>query len=263
MTKLCVARALLGGRAGASGSKVLRVCTHQQSRRFGGCCHVPAPSASLQHGDDCSEGAKEQAFQIDQLPTVKWGPALIRDELGPDAARLAGETPRVAVITDKVVADLEIFEVTASCCRLLMTARPSVPTKCCPCIQDAISSLRRAGLDFGVYDEVMVEPTDASFEDAARFAADGKFTAYVSVGGGSVIDTCKVANLLATHPAPLMDYVNAPLGKAVPVPSPLQPHIACPTTTGEIGSLNPHFMLNPDPNPKGPAPSAPVTPSVT
>jgi hydroxyacid-oxoacid transhydrogenase len=79
---------------------------------------------------------------------------------------------------------------------------------------------------------VTVEPTDASFEEAARFAADGDFTAYISVGGGSVIDTCKVANLLATHPAPLMDYVNAPLGRALAIPSPLRPHIACPTTTG-------------------------------
>ena len=33
---------------------------------------------------------------------------------------------------------------------------------------------------------------------------------YVSLGGGSVIDTGKAANLYATHPAPLRTYVNAP-----------------------------------------------------
>jgi hydroxyacid-oxoacid transhydrogenase len=47
-----------------------------------------------------------------------------------------------------------------------------------------------------------------------------------------VIDTCKIADLLATHPAELLDYVNAPLGRAVAVPGALAPHVACPTTSG-------------------------------
>ena len=54
----------------------------------------------------------------------------------------------------------------------------------------------------------------------------------MSVGGGSVIDTAKAANLFATHPADLHDYVNAPVGAGRPVPGPLAPHIACPTTSG-------------------------------
>jgi hydroxyacid-oxoacid transhydrogenase len=54
------------------------------------------------------------------------------------------------------------------------------------------------------YDDASVEPTDASFKAAARFAADGKFDGYVSVGGGSAIDTAKAANLYATHPADFM-----------------------------------------------------------
>ena len=46
------------------------------------------------------------------------------------------------------------------------------------------------------------------------------------------MDTCKAANLLASYPADLMTYVNAPIGAAQPVPGPLKPHIACPTTCG-------------------------------
>ena len=83
-----------------------------------------------------------------------------------------------------------------------------------------------------VYDEVHVEPTDASFVHAAAFARDGRFDGYVSVGGGSVIDTCKAALLYATYPADFAAYVNKPLGEARPVPGPLPPHIACPTTCG-------------------------------
>jgi hydroxyacid-oxoacid transhydrogenase len=67
---------------------------------------------------------------------------------------------------------------------------------------------------------------------AAEFAREGGFDGYVSVGGGSVIDTCKAAALYATYPAPFAAYVNAPLGEGRAVPGPLPPHVACPTTTG-------------------------------
>lgn len=84
-----------------------------------------------------------------------------------------------------------------------------------------------------IYDAVRVESTDQSFLAAARFATEGKFDGYVSVGGGSVIDTCKAANLHASWPTgDFLDYVNAPIGSGKPVPGLLKPHIACPTTCG-------------------------------
>jgi len=79
---------------------------------------------------------------------------------------------------------------------------------------------------------VRVEPTDASLQDAARFARESAVDGFVSVGGGSVMDTCKAANLYATHPAEFMTYVNAPIGAGQKVPGPVRPHIACPTTSG-------------------------------
>jgi alcohol dehydrogenase class IV len=94
------------------------------------------------------------------------------------------------------------------------------------------ASLEAAGLEVVVYDRVHVEPTDVSFADATRFAIEARVDGFVSVGGGSVIDTAKAANLYATHPADLLTYVNAPIGAAEPVPGPLKPHIACPTTSG-------------------------------
>src|SRR6266496_1114033 len=93
-------------------------------------------------------------------------------------------------------------------------------------------SLEAAGVEATIYDDVVVEPTTASFQAAARFAAEGRFDGYVSVGGGSVMDTCKAANLYATHPAEFMTYVNAPIGGGQKVPGALKPHIACPTTSG-------------------------------
>jgi alcohol dehydrogenase class IV len=87
-------------------------------------------------------------------------------------------------------------------------------------------------VDVAVYDGVEIEPSDRSFADAIRFAADGRFDGYVSVGGGSVMDTCKAANLYSTHRGEFMTYVNAPIGDGQRVPGALKPHIACPTTIG-------------------------------
>jgi alcohol dehydrogenase class IV len=101
-----------------------------------------------------------------------------------------------------------------------------------PFFERAHRSLLSAGIEVEIYDDAHVEPTDASFLDAARFAAGAKLDGFVSVGGGSVIDTCKAANLYATHPAELLEYVNAPIGRGRPIPGPLRPHIACPTTSG-------------------------------
>ena len=101
-----------------------------------------------------------------------------------------------------------------------------------PPLATVTASLKAAGVDFAIYDEVRVEPTDESFKAATRFAVEGGFDGFFSVGGGSVIDTCKAANLYSTYPADFLTYVNAPVGDGKPVPGPLKPHIACPTTSG-------------------------------
>jgi hydroxyacid-oxoacid transhydrogenase len=88
------------------------------------------------------------------------------------------------------------------------------------------------GIDAVLFDQVRVEPNDKSFKAAIAFATEGQFDGYVAVGGGSTIDTAKVADLYATYPADFLDYVNAPVGKARPVPGDLKPLIAIPTTAG-------------------------------
>ena len=156
------------------------------------CCHY---YEFTEHGD--------RVFSVD-ISAIKFGPGAL-SEVGADARELG--LKRVALFTDRGVRGLTITET-------------------------AIQSLRAAGVDVVVYDEVRVEPTDESFKAAAAYAAEGRFDGFVSIGGGSVIDTCKAANLYSTYPAEFSAYVNAPLGEAQPVPGPLKPHIACPTTSG-------------------------------
>jgi hydroxyacid-oxoacid transhydrogenase len=93
-------------------------------------------------------------------------------------------------------------------------------------------SIEAEGIEVVVYDRARVEPTLDSFQEAADFARDAEVDGFVSVGGGSSIDTAKVADLITTHPAPVMDYVNPPVGEGRKPPSPLRPHLAIPTTSG-------------------------------
>jgi hydroxyacid-oxoacid transhydrogenase len=157
------------------------------------CCHA---DFALAEGSD-------PGFTIG-MPTFTFGAGVLA-EAGENARELG--LRRVALFTDgKLAAGEHVAKVKAS--------------------------LAAAGADVALYDEVTIEPSDASFLHAARFAAEGRFDGYVSVGGGSVMDTCKAANLYASHPAEFMTYVNAPIGAGGRVPGPIKPHIACPTTSG-------------------------------
>ena len=157
------------------------------------CCHA---DFALAEGSDA-------AFTVG-MPTFTFGAGCLA-EAGEHARELGLE--RVALFTDATLHDSSH-------------------------VAKVKASLAAAGVGATVYDAVVVEPTTASFQAAARFAADGRFDGYVSVGGGSVMDTCKAANLYASWPAEFMTYVNAPIGGGQKVPGPLKPHIACPTTSG-------------------------------
>jgi hydroxyacid-oxoacid transhydrogenase len=157
------------------------------------CCHV----------DFAFTESSDKAFTVG-MPTFTFGAGCLA-EAGEQARELS--LKRVALFTDRtLVASPHVAKVRAS--------------------------LADAGVDAVIYDEVSVEPTTASFKAAAQFASEGRFDGYVSVGGGSVMDTCKAANLYASHPAEFMSYVNAPIGGGQKVPGPVKAHIACPTTSG-------------------------------
>jgi alcohol dehydrogenase class IV len=138
-------------------------------------------------------------------PQLKFG-AGAADEIGHDLSRTGAR--RVLVVTDP---------------GLVATGIP----------QRVAGQLTSAGLEAQVFDEVHVEPTDASLEHAVGWAREhGPWDAIVAVGGGSSIDTAKAINLLTTNPGELMDYVNAPVGGGRDPEQPLLPLVAVPTTTG-------------------------------
>ena len=145
----------------------------------------------------------ETAFATESA-AIKFGLG-VTSELGFEAAR-AG-LKRVMVLTDVGLIDSRALSV-------------------------SLAALEDAGVRATVYDGVVVEPTDESFKSAVRFATEGGYDGFVAVGGGSVMDTAKVANLYSSHPADFLEYVNAPIGQGTPVPGALKPLFAVPTTAG-------------------------------
>jgi hydroxyacid-oxoacid transhydrogenase len=155
-----------------------------------------------------SDAASEFAFEM-AAASIRFGPGVTR-EVGLDLAGLGARN--VLVITDPLLRKL-------------------------PPVETALDSLDAARISWSLYDRVRVEPTGESFRDAISFGNAGRdgepFDAIVAVGGGSTIDTAKAVNLYTTYPpADFLDYVNPPVGKGLPVPGPLKPLIAIPTTAG-------------------------------
>jgi hydroxyacid-oxoacid transhydrogenase len=146
----------------------------------------------------------DTAFEM-ATSAIRFGQGITR-EVGMDLVELGAR--RVLVLTDATVARL-------------------------PPVQFVLESLDQSHIRSAVYDRVRVEPTDESFLDAITFARSDDFDAFVAVGGGSTIDTAKAVNLYTTYPpADFLDYVNPPIGKGLPVPGPLKPLMAIPTTAG-------------------------------
>jgi hydroxyacid-oxoacid transhydrogenase len=147
---------------------------------------------------------RETAFEL-AASNIRFGAGVTR-EVGMDLADLGAR--RVLLVTDPTLARM-------------------TP------VQIAQESIAAAGLGCVVYDRARVEPTDESFLDAIAFANANPCDAIVAVGGGSAMDTAKAVNLYTTHPPDdFLDYVNPPIGKGLPVPGPLKPLIAIPTTAG-------------------------------
>ena len=145
----------------------------------------------------------EGVFLISSV-TMKFGIGA-SEEVGYEASRLG--LKKVLVVTDKNLSSLNI-------------------------VSRVIDSLERYGVATIVYDDIEIEPTDESMVRASKWASEREFDGLVAVGGGSVIDHAKVINLLTKYPADIMEYINRPIGLGKPVPGPLRPLIAVPTTAG-------------------------------
>jgi alcohol dehydrogenase class IV len=87
--------------------------------------------------------------------------------------------------------------------------------------------LREAGIAYEIYDGVVPDPTVDDVTRCFQRARETGADALVAVGGGSSIDTAKMAGVLMTNGGTVLDYIG--MDK---VPKPAAPVIAIPTTAG-------------------------------
>ncbi len=151
-----------------------------------------------------------------KLTRYKFGLKAAR-EIGYDMKSLGGS--RVLLVTDKGV------------------AKAGLPNK-------VSSYLKEQGLDVEVWDGVEPEPSARSIEAGIEWAEDKGFDSFISVGGGSSIDSVKVINLILSRGGKILDYVAPPTGRGNPVPAPLKPHIAVPTTAGTGSETSPASVIS-------------------
>jgi len=172
-------------------------------------CRCPAHSQTFSPVPRLSSAAEDHvepecAFEVANS-SVRYGEGVTR-EVGMDFKNHG--LKKVCVITDQKLVTL-------------------------PPVKEAIESLETSNVTYELFDRVRIEPTDTSFKDAIEFAKQGQFDSFLAVGGGSVIDTAKAANLYLCHPEnDFLDFVNAPVGRGLPIDKSLKPLIAIPTTAG-------------------------------
>ncbi|KAG0043346.1 Hydroxyacid-oxoacid transhydrogenase, mitochondrial, partial [Linnemannia elongata] len=184
---------------------------HSQARRIlqSNNSASDATSKHHHHTKDCSHHSHddtehEYAFEM-ASSTMRFGEGVTR-EVGQDLVNMKAK--KVLVMTDPNIAKL-------------------------PVMKTVVESLKANNVPFVIYDKTRAEPTDKSFMDAIAFTKEHRPDVFVAVGGGSVLDTCKAANLYFNYPdADLLEFVNAPIGKGSVITKDLSPLIAIPTTAG-------------------------------
>lgn len=126
--------------------------------------------------------------------------------------------------------------------RVLIVTDPGIAASGIP--QRVADAAKAGGLQVEIFDQVHIEPTDKSIQEAVDFASKSEWDGFIGVGGGSSIDTAKAINLMTTYPADLYDYINKPIGKGQGPSGPLKPLIAVPTTAGTGSETTPVCIMD-------------------
>jgi alcohol dehydrogenase class IV len=171
---------------------------------------------------DAHELSPETVWNVD-IPEIRFGRNAVEELAFQLRDAGADEDARGLVVTDETLVDLgHVGRVT--------------------------DYLEDDGLDVDVYDGVEREPPISAVEDCISFvreeAGEAGYDYYVGLGGGSCMDTAKVARVVVENGGEPLDYVAEPTGRGKPIESAGPPLVLVPTTAGTGSEISPVAILS-------------------
>ena len=101
-----------------------------------------------------------------------------------------------------------------------------------------VSELKKAGVDYAVFDKIMENPIREAIMEGAAVARENGCDFILALGGGAVLDSSAGIAAMATNDGDLWDYVSGGTGKALPRKNKGIPIVAIPTTSGTGSEVN-------------------------
>ena len=106
-------------------------------------------------------------------------------------------------------------------------------------VQRGVDSLKKAGLEFALFEEAHENPTTEDVAAGLEVAKNFQPDLLIGLGGGSSMDCAKGINFLLTNGGQVQDYWG--VGKAE---KPMLPFIAVPTTAGTGSELQSFALIS-------------------
>ena len=107
-----------------------------------------------------------------------------------------------------------------------------------PMIQEALASLKAAGLQAGLFSDIKGNPIAKNVEDGLKVFREGGYDGIIAFGGGSALDAAKAIALMAGQKRPMWDFEDIGDNWTRADPKGIVGTIAVPTTSGtgsEVG----------------------------
>ncbi|HEY2890770.1 MAG TPA: iron-containing alcohol dehydrogenase [Dongiaceae bacterium] len=107
-----------------------------------------------------------------------------------------------------------------------------------PMIQEALASLKAAGLQAGLFADIKGNPVSKNVEDGLKVFRDGGYDGIIAFGGGSALDAAKAIALMAGQKRPMWDFEDVGDNWTRVDPKGIVATIAVPATSGtgsEVG----------------------------
>lgn len=105
------------------------------------------------------------------------------------------------------------------------------------------NELKRAGVDFVVFDKILPNPILSHVMEGASFARKEGVDFVIGLGGGSSIDSAKSIAVMATNEGDYWDYIHGGSGKGKAVKNDPLPIVAITTTAGTGTEADPWTVI--------------------